>query len=143
LRIYLDVCCLGRPFDNQEQDKVYLEGEAILRILENCKEGSWSLVSSPVVDFEINQIKDEERRKQLRTLAEMAKEKLESAEEIKKRAKELENNGIKAFDASHLAFAEAGKVDYFFTTDSRFLKKAKTVAQIKVMNPLEWYGKGE
>lgn len=51
MRIYLDVCCFNRPFDNQEQDRIYLEGEAILRILENCKEGRWSLVSSSVVDF--------------------------------------------------------------------------------------------
>jgi hypothetical protein len=33
LRIYLDVCCLNRPFDNQVQDRVRLEAEAVLAIL--------------------------------------------------------------------------------------------------------------
>ena len=37
LRIYLDVCCLNRPFDEQTQDRVRLETEAILTILSHCK----------------------------------------------------------------------------------------------------------
>ena len=27
-RIYLDVCCLNRPFDDQSQDRVRLDAEA-------------------------------------------------------------------------------------------------------------------
>jgi hypothetical protein len=33
-RIYLDVCCLNRPFDDQCQERIRLESEAILLILE-------------------------------------------------------------------------------------------------------------
>jgi hypothetical protein len=33
-RIYLDVCCLNRPFDDQRQDRIRLEAEAIERILD-------------------------------------------------------------------------------------------------------------
>lgn len=91
----------------------------------------------------VSQNSDEEKRKKAKALTEIAKEKLEGTEEIKKRAKELESKGIKAFDALHLAFAEAGKVDYFFTVDDKFLKKAKNLTQVKAINPLEWYGKGE
>ena len=32
-RIYLDVCCLNRPFDDQNQPRIRLESEAILIIL--------------------------------------------------------------------------------------------------------------
>jgi hypothetical protein len=30
MKIYLDNCCLNRPFDDLSQDRVYLEAEAIL-----------------------------------------------------------------------------------------------------------------
>lgn len=41
LQIYLDVCCLNRPFDDQRQDRVRLESEAILLILAHCEAGGW------------------------------------------------------------------------------------------------------
>ena len=33
MKIYMDVCSYNRPFDNQEQDRIYLEAEAVLSIL--------------------------------------------------------------------------------------------------------------
>jgi hypothetical protein len=30
LRIYLDACCLNRPFDDQTQERIRLESEAVL-----------------------------------------------------------------------------------------------------------------
>jgi len=35
--VYLDVCCLNRPFDDQSQDRIHLESEAVLLILERCQ----------------------------------------------------------------------------------------------------------
>jgi hypothetical protein len=35
--IYLDVCCLNRPFDDQTQERIRLEAEAVLRILANIQ----------------------------------------------------------------------------------------------------------
>ena len=32
-RIYLDVCCLNRPFDDQAQERVRLESEAVKSVL--------------------------------------------------------------------------------------------------------------
>jgi hypothetical protein len=32
-KIYLDVCCLNRPFDQQSQARIRLETEAILEII--------------------------------------------------------------------------------------------------------------
>ncbi len=32
-QIYLDVCCLNRPFDDQRQDRIRLEADAVLLIL--------------------------------------------------------------------------------------------------------------
>lgn len=33
MKIYSDVCCLNRPFDNQLQDRIHLEAEAVITIL--------------------------------------------------------------------------------------------------------------
>jgi hypothetical protein len=43
MRIYLDVCCLSRPFDNQSQERVRLESEAVLMILHRIETGEWYL----------------------------------------------------------------------------------------------------
>jgi hypothetical protein len=53
LKIYLDVCCLNRPFDDQLQDRVHLESEAILTILSHCLNADWNLIGSEVIDVEI------------------------------------------------------------------------------------------
>ncbi|MGK7919936.1 MAG: hypothetical protein AB4080_08000 [Trichodesmium sp.] len=37
--IYLDVCCLNRPFDNQTQPRIKLETQAILEIISYCQSG--------------------------------------------------------------------------------------------------------
>ncbi|WP_373529089.1 hypothetical protein [Nostoc sp.] len=41
--IYLDVCCLNRPFDDQTQERIFLEAEAVLRILAIVQMGDWRL----------------------------------------------------------------------------------------------------
>ena len=43
-------------------------------------------------------------------------------------------------DSLHLACAEAADCDWFFTTDTGILKKAKSVASVRVANPIEFVG---
>jgi hypothetical protein len=31
--VYLDICCLKRPFDDQSQSRIHLESEAVLGLL--------------------------------------------------------------------------------------------------------------
>jgi predicted nucleic acid-binding protein len=51
----------------------------------------------------------------------------------------IEQLGIKAVDALHLALAEAAQVDYFCTCDDRFYRRALDVTdlQIKIRGPLD------
>ena len=60
MRIYLDVCCLNRPFDDQTQERIRLEAEAVLLILERCQAGTWQLLGSEVVEYEVSRIPDED-----------------------------------------------------------------------------------
>jgi len=52
-RVYQDVCCLNRPFDDQTQARIHLEAEAVLIVLARRQAGQWEWVSSPAVDAEI------------------------------------------------------------------------------------------
>lgn len=69
IKIYLDVCCLNRPFDDQTQDTIRLESEAVLTILTRCQRREWQLIGSEVVDFEISHIPDNDRRQKTSVLA--------------------------------------------------------------------------
>ena len=51
MRIYLDVCCLNRPFDDQRQDRIHLESEAVLTILKHIESGKWKLISSDAIIY--------------------------------------------------------------------------------------------
>lgn len=56
MKIYMDVCCLNRPFDDQSQDRIFLETEAILAILSRCRKGEWALATSDVVEYELSRL---------------------------------------------------------------------------------------
>ena len=61
MKIYLDVCCFNRPFDDQLQDRVHLESEAVLSILNHSQVSNWVLIGSEAVDSEISKIPDDEK----------------------------------------------------------------------------------
>jgi len=138
-KIYLDVCCLNRPFDDQHQDRIRLESEAVVIILTYVEAQSWALVGSEVIDFEISRIPDEEKRQKVMILSGMAKEYILVTEDIERRAIELVEYGFKPYDALHIACAEKANVDVFLTTDDKLLRKAKSVRlAVDVKSPIEW-----
>lgn len=141
MKIYLDVCCLNRPFDDQRQDRIRLEAESVVLILSHIQAGDWQWISSEAMDFEIEQAPDSERKERVQLLLAQAERTIlvEQAQEI--RVHQLEALGFHAFDALHLACAESGKVDVFLTTDDRLLRLAVRQAnqlRMKVQNPLTW-----
>lgn len=139
MRIYLDNCCLNRPFDDQANPRIHLEAEAVKTILSLCEDGGWLLVSSDVLLFEINNAPEMQRSNLLQLMAQLANETIPLTEAIKQQATLYQTAGIQVFDAFHLASA-VGQVDIFLTTDDRFLKKAQQIPglQVKVLNPLQW-----
>lgn len=140
MRIYLDICCLNRPFDDQQQERVRLESEAVLTILRRVDAGVWQLVGSEAVGFEINRIPDLERRQRIQALAQMAHEQTAIDAAVKTRAQQWVALGLKPLDALHLACAETARAEVFLTTDDRLLRGVKRagVARVAVNNPLPW-----
>ena len=140
MRIYLDVCCLNRPFDDQTQEKIHLESEAILIILSNIASQQWELVGSDVIDFEISKIPDMERRKKVEFLAQKILKKQPITTELIQRAKIISQKDIKALDALHIASAEFLQSEYMITTDNDIVKKYQKhiefFKKIKICNPI-------
>jgi len=141
MKIYFDVCCLNRPFDNHTQDKIRLESEAILTILDHCQNGKHIFISSEVVDFEISKISDPIKRQKVILLSSISKTCIIVDNNLGKRAMKLEDLNFSSFDALHIASAEKGKADVLLTTDDNLLRKAlqnKSILKVRVENPVKW-----
>ena len=141
MKIYMDVCCLNRPFDDQNQDRIHLEAESVLSILSFVEKGKWHLLNSDAILYEINKIPDTERKIEVRLVISLAKEYIRLNKKIFERAEQIQKIGVKSFDALHVACAEAGKADIFLTTDDQLLKKLRQHSdkiKVKAANPLEW-----
>ena len=139
MKVYLDTCSLNRPLDDKRQPRVALEAEAVLPVLTLCEAGQLVLVSSDVLLFEIQRIPHAQRRTVMTEIVGRAGLFIQLTDQIERRAHALEQRGIKALDALHLASAEAEQVEYFCSCDDRLVRRAKLLPDvaIKVVTPLE------
>ena len=139
MRIYLDCCCLQRPFDDKAQPRIAVEAEAVLVILAMCESERLKLISSDALLFEIGRIPDQDRKDEALAILKIAQEDLDLTTETENLAKRLGASGLKPLDALHLAFASDSKVDYFCTCDDQFLKKARMLSGLntKAVSPTE------
>jgi hypothetical protein len=139
MKVYMDVCCLCRPFDDRTQDRIRIESEAVLTILGRCNE-DWILVGSEAIDFELSAVMDQKKRIDAFILASLAKQKITIDKRIIKRASELEKLGFKSMDAAHISCAERA-VDIMFTVDDDVLRVARikrNQISVEIENPLRW-----
>jgi len=141
MKVYLDACCLNRPFDDQSQPRVRLEAEAISLILEKFNQDEWEWIGSEVLHYEVEQNPDSEHKERILSFLSLAHRVVDITEKILKRAEELEETGFDSYDAIHLASAEIGKADIFLTTDDQILKvsnRNKSLFSFLVENPVKW-----
>jgi predicted nucleic acid-binding protein len=141
--VYMDVCCLNRPFDDQSQERIKLESEAVLIILDFCQTGKWRLLNSEVIDFEVLSIVDMYRQSKIITILSISDLNLKVKIDRKtiNRAKEITKIGFKPFDAMHIACTESANADIFLTTDDKLLKNAHKnikMLNVKIDNPVLW-----
>ncbi len=138
--IYLDVCCLNRPFDNQIQERIRFETEAIFNILAKFQSGEWQLLGSEAFDDELGNTPQGLRKRQMVNWAALASRKVSITTQLD-RSMEIAEMGFKTYDALHIACAEVGNANVLLTTDDRMLRLAERRAdllQIEIRNPLQW-----
>lgn len=139
MRVYLDVCCLKRPFDDQTQPRIHLESEAVLALLGAPPE-KVEFLRGPAQDLENDQNPLEQRaakvRQWLNTLP--LPDLPDSA--LKTRTDELIVMGFKNFDAFHLSCAELGGAEVLCTCDDRFLATSArhaAILKVRVVSPVD------
>ena len=140
LLIYMDCCCLNRPNDDQIQDKIRIESDAIIAILYKCFYGTWKLIGSDVVEYEIMKTPDHNKRNRALDLYRIKNENIPINDIIVKRAGEIQKHGLKPMDSLHFASAEYRNVDVLLTVDKDFINNSKQVnSLLRVINPINWF----
>lgn len=139
MRVYLDMCCDNRPYDDQTQLRVAMEAQSKLHIQNLIKRGKLDLIGSYTLDYELSRNPYEMRKLSiLQFLRENLKGYVgvERSEIIQPIAEEIMQTGIKEKDAYHLASAIYADCDYFISTDRRLLKYRS--GRIKLVTPIEF-----
>jgi predicted nucleic acid-binding protein len=137
--IYLDVCALSRPFDDQSFLRIRMETEAVNLILSEVRQGTYGLLVSPVHIREIAAIGDAVERVELQMLlAALGRPVMVNRAKARARAEELIRLGFGVADAAHVAFAEQPGAD-FISSDDRLIKKcAGAVTAVWCGNPVSF-----
>lgn len=138
--LYLDVCTLCRPFDDQQQLRIRLETDSVFLILRYIEKEMYRAVVSPVHLYEVAAIKEIEERLEIEELLQHFDEMSTDCnrDKIRTRAELLCAAGFGVADAAHVAYAEA-TADFFITCDDKLLKRCKlTDTKIIACSPIEF-----
>jgi predicted nucleic acid-binding protein len=137
--IYLDTCCYGRSFDDQEQANIAAETIAVMTAIDTCKIAGYGIVGSEAVIYELDNIHNVDLREAVIRFynTTVTRHILLTAKEYE-RAAALQNEGLGVMDSQHLAAAEAAGAKFLLTTDYDFerLCTKKNLSFVKVINPL-------
>ena len=139
MRIYLDNCCYGRPYDKQDSDKIISETKSIRFIRKEIENGNLELVTSYMLHFENNKRPDENQRDEITKFIKSYRKihiGIDNAENLLESVKKIMSTGIKRKDAYHVASAILANCDYFLSTDERLLKYHSD--KLKLLNPIEF-----
>ena len=140
MRVYLDLCCLKRPFDLQEQALIRLQTEAVLSILA-LPSDVVELVQSQALVLENSLNLNQARREAVALWLSQAVAIMLNESDLSTRINELVAMGFKSFDAFHLAPAELSGIDAFLTVDLSLLKLATRVSgalSVPVTDPVHF-----
>ena len=139
MRLYIDLSCFNRPFDDQSQERIRLETEAILNVLTRLMEGKETLLWSWAMSFENDKHPRPDRRDEIAVWQAQAERTIDLSGGLQERAREFEQQGIPALDAAHLAAAEIGGADVVLTCDDVMVQRAARLGlSLRVLNPMAY-----
>ena len=138
-KIYLDVCTLCRPFDDQNRMRIRLETDAYYLIVQAIQDEGYEMMVSPVHFEEVNAIEEfQEKYEILSFLQTYGVRVVCDHSKVRARAEYLVSIKFGLADAAHIAFAESAS-DFFISCDDRLLKKCRRHhAGGVAMNPVEF-----
>ena len=137
-KIYMDMCCFNRPYDDQQQTRIHLESLSKLHLQHMITTGELDFVWSFVLEYENSRNPFQLRKETIRKFSYRCVQYIDEshADCIAKTAKTIMKSGVKEKDALHVACAIFASCDYFLTTDDRLLKYR--TSQLKIINPTQF-----
>lgn len=138
LKVYLDMCCYNRPYDDQSQLKVSLETQAKLHIQALIRQKRMELAASYMLRYECSQNPFEMRRNAILDFIDANAQyyvDTDRLHDVEEKAAEMIRAGVKYKDACHVASAILSGCSYFVSTDIRLLKHKRD--DIKMVNPID------
>ena len=140
MRLYIDLSCFNRPFDDQGQERIRLETEAIMAALTRIVEGKDTLLWSWVMSFENDKHPKPDRRDEIAVWEARSERSIGLSDRLEERARQIARSGISALDAAHLASAEEGGADIVLTCDDIVIRRAPRLGlALRVMNPVAYF----
>lgn len=142
MRVYLDICAIKRPWDDQRQPRVRLESEAVALILNAAAHARIHLIACAVHVAENALNPDRDRRVAVdEWLVSLGVTPLDR-DDLRATIPRFESSGLKGFDAAHAAAAHMLRADRFITTDDRLITRAAKVSDRSFLprGPLEFAG---
>lgn len=138
IKVYLDICCFNRPYDDQSQNSIHLETEAKLMVQEKIKVGKINLCWSYILDFENNANPFIEKQIEIQKWKKIATSFVDESSQIISTMENLTFIGLKPLDALHLSCAISLECQYFLTVDKGILNKSNKIKNIIVLNPVNF-----
>jgi predicted nucleic acid-binding protein len=139
-RIYLDMCSLKRPFDDQVPPRIRREAAAVASLIERAEKGEFALVRSPALRAENARNPREDRRLAAALWLERAAVEIRHSAAVETRFRDLTNRGYPPLDALHVAYAEVAAADALVSCDDRLLalgKRDRDSLRVTIINPCE------
>ena len=147
-RVYLDTNVYCRPLDNQSDSRIHAESEAFLTIVDIAEREKIEIVRSDYVKFEIEQILDPLKRKDVRGFERaLSKVNVASSRRLVALAREFSSKcNIGSLDALHVSAACLGEACFLLTCDDEILDRAVCIEKLaaekgyrlKVRNPIDY-----
>ena len=136
LKVYLDMCALKRPFDDQSQGRIWIETQAVIRILRAIDRNAVQGCNSAILGDENERNTNVARREKVAWILGRFGNQALATKEIFSRADEVRSYGLKDVDALHVAFAEAMGAEYFISCDDAILGLANDERmRVRIIDP--------
>ena len=147
-QVYLDTNVYCRPLDDQTDRHIRMESRAFLEIADIALRGEIRIVSSDYVKFEVEQILDPLKRKDIRGFERtLCLTNIASSRQLIALAREFSSKcGLNSLDALHLSAACLGEASFFLTCDDEVLDRkicierlaAERRHRLKVRSPINY-----
>jgi predicted nucleic acid-binding protein len=140
--IYLDTNAYSRPFDDQTQTDIKAEANAFLEIIADVKSNTLHLLSSDILNFEVHNVLNVEKRTKIKDYLLLCSEHIENSEEMLNLGKQIQNDcNIRARDALHIASAIIGQARYFISCDKKVtqMKQARCYRRLAKSYRTEYF----